>query len=327
MAESVYAPVRDLYDLLNKSASGWFTSNIMSILPALQFISKDGRKSKIPPFGIKTVANLRIGEEYKLIGLKDVSMSHQAFFGQIMSRIQRATYSNLDYGDLSFQLSALAIKRMEQAKDQLYIPRLRAKIMMEIWTARTLIKQFIDGGYRTKEELSNRAFEMPFKRSDLLPKFQIQVNYFSQSPDENIADATIAQTYKNLGLPEEYIYKQIVKVDDYQQILEMRDRERALLESQAARKFKYAMSLFDTGDPDDAIQAQLALREIGLTMQWQRAPQESPKQSPSQPNLPLGLTTHPIANRPTVPEQETMTEEQRRQRIFMQERGGQAQTI
>lgn len=327
--ESVYAPVRDMYDLQNKSASSWFTSNIMSILPALQFISRDGRKSKIPPFGIKTVANLRTGESYGLIGLKDASTSHQAFFGQLVARIQRATYSNFDYGDLSFQLSALAMKRLEAAKDQLYIPRIKTEKMMTIWTANTLLKQFINGGYQT-DELSDRAFEMPWKRSDFVnTKFQIQVDYFSESPETNLAAAQEMQVYEALGFPKEYTWKTIGKVKDYPGLKAMSERERFELESEAARKYKMVMALLATGDPDDAIQAQLALKEIGLTLQMQRPPQgqQVPGQKGSPPNIVPGLMNNPIPGSTLSPEAQTMNMEQARLRTSQMQQGGQAQKI
>ncbi len=326
--ESIYAPVRDMYDLLNKAGSSWFTNNMLSILPALQFISKDGRKSKTPPFGIKTVANIRAGEKYELIGLKDVSTSHQAWFGQVMARIQRATYSNFDYGDLSFQLSALAMKRLEAAKDQLYIPRIKAEKMMTIWTARTLITQFINGGYKT-ENLSDRAFKMDFKRSDFVKPFQIQVDYFSESPETNLAAAQEMQVYESLGFPKEYTWKVIGKVKDYAGIKEMSERERLELESEAVRKYKMAMALLKTGDPDDTIQAQLALKEIGLTLQMQRPAQgqQVKGKGGSPANIIPGMMNNPVPGATTSPEAQTANMEQARLRGSQMEQGGQAQQV
>jgi hypothetical protein len=325
--ESIYAPVRHLYDLLNRQSSGWATQNMMQIMAPLGFESKDGRKAKYPPFGLRSVTPYRTGEGYRAIPFKDIPEAFQAFFGQIMLRIQQATMSSVDYGQLSFELSALAIKRLEAARDQVFVPRLKAKRMIMSLASYGLINQFANGGYPLDKALVPEGLkleEIPFDPKDFKDKqFVIAIDYFSVSPDESIADSTIAQSWLNLQVPEEYVWKHILKIEDYEETIKMRNRERLLKESEAARKYAYGLALLDTGDPDDEILADIALREIGYAVQGGKivsGGQPLP-QLPSQPKPLPGLTTMPIASRPQVAEAKTLREEKRRRRIFETEKG------
>ena len=314
--ESIYAPVRELYNVLNKAASAWHTQNMMGILPPMQFISRDGRKASTPPFGVAATANIRFGEEFKKMPISDVSLSHQAFFGQLSAWIQRGTMANIDYGELSFELSALAIKRLEAAKDQVFVPRLKAKKAMAMLIADALIFQFIRGGYHT--DLGDLGEEIPFKPSDFKNKrFMIQVDYFTVNPDENVADMTIATTAKSIGLPEEYIFKRILHIEDYEGVIRMRDRERIGNESQVVRFYRYGKSLLETGEEDDKLEAELVLKEIGMTMeQVTGAAKTQPlKQPVSQPKPPIALGMPPVGTPRKSEEEIVGREEQRREGI------------
>lgn len=328
-AESIYSSVRNMYRVLNKEASAWRTQNMMGILPPIQFISKDGRKSKVPPFGVAAVMNIKFGEEYKGMPIKDVSASFQQFFGQIMARIQRATLANIDYGDLSFELSALAIKRLEAAKDQILLPRLKAKRFLTRVLAYNLIEQFMMNGYPC--DLEGMGEESQFKASDFKRKtFQINVDYFASSPEESIADMTIANTAKNLGFPEEWIWKNICHIENWKELKRMRDRERIEAESETVRKLRYARSLLESGEEDDELEAELVLEEIGLILDQQgnitrpQLPggnkQKTLPQPASQPQLPLGLTMPPVSTPLRSSEEKVQREENRRERIYQSEK-------
>lgn len=321
-AESIYAPVRDLYGVLNKAASAWHTQNMMAILPPLQFISKEGRKASTPPFGVAATVNIKFGEEFKRMPISDVTLSHQAFFGQLAAWIQRGTMANIDYGELSFELSALAIKRLESAKDQVFVPRLKAKKSMAMLIADALIFQFIMGGYHT--DLGDLGEEIPFKPGDFKNKrFMIQVDYFTINPDENVADMTIATTAKSIGLPEEYIFKRILHIEDYEGVIRMRDRERIGNESQTVRFYRYGKSLLETGEEDDKLEAELVLKEIGMTMEQVAGATAKPglKQPASQPKPHMSLGVPPVGTPRKSEEEIVGREEQRREGITRTEEG------
>jgi len=323
--ESVFAKVRHLYDVLNKAATQWFTQNAMGILPGMQVITKDGRKMKTSPFGIMALTYLRVGEQIKAMPITDVSVSHQAFFGQIMVRIQRATMTNIDYGELSFELSALAIKELEAKNDPILIPRLKAKRMLMRMIGDALIKQFVSGGYKTN--LGGFGYEIPFKPGDFKGKrFTIHVDYVATSTQESIADATIAANWKALGMPEEWIWENVLHIEDVDSLRDMRDRERVGDECMAVRFYRYGRKLWESGKPEDKMEAQLVLEEIGLSLDVLGGNQEkgagARKQPPSQPKLTLGVKQTPlVGGGKAIPEEKIAAEQQRREGIMPAKRG------
>ncbi len=292
--ESIYYAVRFLYEALNKQATAWASSNMMSIFPPMQFVSKDGRKSKSPPYGIRAIMNLRLGEEYKAMPIKDVSISHQAFFGQLMARIQRATMSNIDYGELSQELSALAIKRLEAKNDQIINPRLKAKRELTKRVYKAFIDQFLAGGYKT-DLVEGTGIKLDWKPSDLSKRFSIFVNYLTVSPEVDVANLNIAQNYQAIGLDEKTIMKKL-NIENPDEVRMQRRRDEASKEVLTIRRYDEAIAYIsgkDGKDPHNIIRATFALAEIG--MQLDPATGEI---TPIQQALPTGGTPTPTPAEP-----------------------------
>jgi len=313
-AESVYAGVRDMYEELNKGATAWKTQNMMGFLPPVIGIMKPNRKLPKMTYGIASQISLEIGESVTSWPIKDLSVAHQTFFGQIMSRIQRATMSNVDYGDLSFELSALAIKRLESAKDQLFIPRLRAKKFFMVQVASALIQQFIRGGYPTNLEGAGELITDWEPASFKDKTFVINVDYYAESPEENIADMTIANTARSLGLPYEWIYSNLLHLKDVPEIMRMKAREGAMMLSPTVAKYWFATTLKESEEKRDKVISEILLTEAGMT-----PPEETGgkgvKNPPSQTQIPLGIKA-PTVGTPRTEEETIQKEELRRQGIL-----------
>ncbi len=287
-AESIYAGVRDMYDTQNREATGWSTQNWMGFLPPVVGIMKTGRTLPKLDYGIGAQVSLEEGERVDSWPIKDLSVAHQTYFGQIGMRIQQATFSNIQYGQSSFELSAVAIKELAAKFDQHFVPRLTAKKIMMMQIAYNLINQFVNGGYPTDlKGLGEKISE--WKPTDFKDKnFVIRVDYFSQAPEENIADTTIAISDMNLGLPPEWIYKNRLKIADVPEVMRMRAREMAMKLSPDVAMYWAGQMLKDSKDPLDK----------GISELLIEAPTEGQgagvTNSPSQPTPPLGLTMPPL---------------------------------
>jgi len=313
-AESIYAGVRDMYDVLNREATGWSTQNWMGFLPPVYGVLNPGRKLPQMQYGLGAQISLENGESVQSWPIKDLSVAHQAYFGQIMARIQRATMSNVDYGDLSFELSALAIKRLESAKDQLFVPRLKAKKFFMVQVAYSLLKQYINGGYPVDlNGLGDKILD--WKPEDFRDKnFVINVDYYAESPEENIADMTIANTALNMGLPPEWIYNNLLHLKDVPEVMRMRAREMAIKLSPSVAQYWCGQMLKDSPDMIDKGIAEILVEDTGQGVK------EGVKNPPSQPAIPTGITMPPVSTPAKSAEEAVQREELRRQNIISERR-------
>jgi len=319
--ESIYAPVRTMYDALNKQGTMWQSSNAMSIFPPMQFISPHGRKSKSPPYGIRAIMNLKTGEHYDAMPIRDVSLSHQAWFGQIMSRIQRSTMSNIDYGEVT-DLSAVAIKRLESKNDQVIMPRLKAKREHRRVQGRKFIEQFTSdrGGYlgEIPEGLGRPITK--WKPADFKEKkFTIFVNYVSTNAEKTIADSTIAQNLQAMGIDNEYIFGNVLGFEDVKGRINkkrMQDAEKSNPEVAVYRQILAFLEDKDGNTIHNQNMANILAQSIGLTLEQVINPQspvgvqptaEVPPAEPmgSLPNL-MAQPNSPGVTMPQQPEMETL---------------------
>ncbi len=265
--ESIYASARDMYELLNRHMSAWATQNMMGIMPPLQ--AKLRRDTIMEPAPIMERAMVQIEPEEGIyeIPFKDFSQSHQMFVSQLMVRIQRATMANVEYGELSLHgLSALALKDLKRAKDQIFIPRLNAKNYMYRIMSYRLLEQFVDGGYPT--QLEDRGCEVPFDPGRIRDKgFVIKVKHFAENPEGNIANMTLAANAKALGLPDRWIYERQLEIEDTNDLMEDQAIQDASKESVLVRRLDQARRMtrrFEkTGDKFFELSAKMLLAEIG----------------------------------------------------------------
>jgi hypothetical protein len=269
--ESCYAGVRvpgekGLYDLLHKHMSAWATQNMMGIMPPLAFASDDMRRMEKPVSGINKVTTHRTDEKFLEIPFRDFTQAHMAFIAQIQQRIQRATMSNIDYGELNQELSALAIKRLEKSKDQTFVPRIAVKRLAAKVIGYMLIEQYIDGGFETTFENESMGFpesEMPvdvkfFKDHS----FEIECDYFALSPEESIADATIANNLKALGVPAEWIMENTLKMANFAAVLRTGMKNKAIDISPVLTQYFAIKAFIETGEEHDDVAANILLASM-----------------------------------------------------------------
>jgi hypothetical protein len=263
-AESIYAGVRDMYDVLNREATGWSTQNWMGFLPPVYGVLKAGRTLPKMEYGIGTQISLEDGESVQSWPIKDLSVAHQTFYGVIDADIQRGTMSNIEHGQLGFELSAVAIEQLTAKGDQHFVPRLMAKRNFMKQAAYALIKQFIIGGYPTDlKGLGEKITE--WKPEQFKGKnFVIKVDYFAERPESDISNLTKAAAAQNVGLPPEYIYRNELGIEDVGEVMRMRAREIAIKLSPTAAALWCGEQLSNSPNELDKHIAEVLKMEAGI---------------------------------------------------------------
>ena len=224
--ESIYSAVRDLYEQLNQLATVLNTINMRSFQGSLQTQTESPETFDLgsSPFGERQLIPLKTGEEIKLVPLQDIKQATRYLLNLIESRIQRGSLAATEFGNLSFPLSAVAIKALGEAKNNVLLPRLNGKARFDQRLARLIIRQWIGGGF--KAELGPEGEEVAYSAADLAGAYTITYRYFPVDPMENIANYAVAGEASQY-LDEETVLADVLHVQDPQGMIQKRRSEMA----------------------------------------------------------------------------------------------------
>ena len=240
--ESIYASNRDIYPKLNEIASVWSSINLQQFLTPVAYVGN--RTFKERPFGIGIVVELKPGEQLIEIPTKEMSASAQNLFGRLAMSAQQGSMSSINYGQLSFELSALAVAQLKDERDKVFIPTRKCKQTFyrkcfDMWRRQIVNNKFyptdIDDD-NWVDTIDNKLFEK---------KFMVNIAFNSISPEENIANYQLAQQAKALGVPMEKIYADIMRYENVQEVLMKKKGEDAAMMVPALNLFEAAIAYSD----------------------------------------------------------------------------------
>lgn len=221
--ESIYAPNRDVYPTINMVAS--ILASIMQESYVSSFVYK-GRKEGFDqsPAGAGKYIQIDPTEAIELMPARDLNRATEYLFGVLGSGKQRGSLSDINYGQISFELSALAVAQLKDDREGIFVPRRRAKKTFYRRAFNVLRHQVVNGGYKTDIDKDDaiEIDESLFKK-----KCVINIDFHSVSPEENISSFTIANQAQALGLPLSKIYRNILHDDDPEGTLREAKLERA----------------------------------------------------------------------------------------------------
>jgi len=270
--ESLYESTRKLYPEMNRSASILQTLNMMTFAGGHQYESEAGEEAAKPEDAVQgffKVIPVPKGGGYKLIPINDAKNAARLLHALLSVALQRGSIPNIDYGNLTFPLSAVAIKRLMAARDDVLIPRLDT---LGIWyrnVARMIIKQYCEGGF--KAELGAQGLEREYEASDLKDKkYSIEYRFLSQNPEQHVANYAIAQQAIATGFPRRYVWDKVMGVENPHELMIEADSERAARSSIAQTLFDQAHSLVNmaekTSDENYYVKAELTLQDLELVL-------------------------------------------------------------
>lgn len=192
--------------------------------------------------------------------------------------------------------------------------------------AKTIIHQYKNGGIST-DIPPNFGYELEWSPEKFDKDFRFNVDYFAVNPEESIADFTIAQTALTIGLPQEYVYKNICKVENYPEISMMKNREDADRLSPTCKKFSVGLDLLKSERREDKMRGTIIFAELGIAIENIGAVdvENVLKNPPSQPKPSAMLGMPLVGNqRKKAPEQYLLNEGNRREGVANQQLGMEA---
>jgi len=212
--ESIFWSNRGLFSEMNRTASILQTLNIGSFAGGYQYESEAGilaPRPERPPFGVRIVVPVEKGGGYKSLPVNDIRNATRLFYAILYTRIQQGGLSAIDYGNLTFPLSAVAIARVTSGRDTVFLPRLQGKAIFYQQLFRMIIKQFTEAG--VEAELGEEGKKRKYKPSDLQGDYSIQFRFLSESKEQQIANLSEAQAAKPF-ISDSTIRRNILKVQD-----------------------------------------------------------------------------------------------------------------
>ena len=248
-AESIFAPVRGLFSEINRLASILVTLTQWSFLGPQQYESEAGELAQKPeksPYGEQTVIPVEKGGGYRPFPISDIKNATRLLQSLLLSAIQRATFSFLEYGTLSMPLSAVAIQKMLNTREGVVAVRFFDTISYYQQTAKMFIDQYVNGGI--KAVVGEPGIEREYDPKDLDKKYNIHYEFYPTSPEGDIANTAVAQQQKALGLPMRYIIQNTLKAQDPDGLMAMMADEKISTTDMAVMLFDQCFRLRDIGD-------------------------------------------------------------------------------
>lgn len=287
--ESIFALNRGLYPEMNRLATTLHNLTLASFFGAKQYASEAGekKKTKALPFGLGVVVSIEKGGGYTLIPVNDIRNATRLEYSMLESRIQRGSLPNIDYGNLTFPLSSVAIGKLTEAKDQIFIPRLSSTASLKKKLTKMGIMQL--NAITDSVELGEEGRKKTYKLGDLKGDYALRYKYFAESKEQRLANITEAQSLRGL-IPDQALREETLKRRDPQKDLEQLRDEKAEATDVAIMYFRRTETLIKY---ENYIEAEMSLRSLELILRQRQMQQQlalnPPVSGGEQPPSPMPL--------------------------------------
>ena len=260
--ESVFSGSRNLYSKLNDLATLFMSMSAEAYHPAMQKATSDlGEDSAVPQAG--EVVNVNPNELYTNMPKRDMYQVQLHIWSILNAELQRATLPYIEYGEIAFELSAVAIAKLGEGRELIFAPIIMALLTGFKQTARMIIDQFVKGGF--KGDLGHAGRKLNFTPKQLEGDYDIRFDFHAISPEDNIANFSVASIAKSLNiLPDDVILVEILKRSNPAKDKELMMEQRLIEDVPRLRLFKSAHWLLEEGRP---VEAKMVADQAGLSFE------------------------------------------------------------
>ena len=267
--ESIFSLDREMYDELARILSIEATLAMKTVLPAYQKETEYPDPNNPPPYPDETgtVTEVQTGQRYNLLQVSDINQASRMAHADIMAAVQRGSLSELDYGNLTFPLSAVAISDMTEIRNKILIPRLQAIALFYQQLSRLIINQFINGKFR-EIPVGKIGNQLKYSASDLKnpDDYSINYRYLTKTKRQEIANLSMAVAAKGT-IPRDSIIRDILQYDRPDEVIAQLDAEEAAMLDPAVKLYRIASSLLSRAeknlDKDEADRQRIEARLMG----------------------------------------------------------------
>lgn len=234
--ESIFWSNRELWKEKNRTATILQTLNIQALFGGLQYESSKGEAAPKPeesPYGPRKVVPVEQGGGFKPIPVNDIKNATRMFYSVLDACLQRGSLSTIDYGTLTFPLSAVAITTLTGSRDDIFLPRIQAIALFYQALSRMIIDQC---STLDSVKLWREGKENTYSKSDFNGDYSIKYRFYATSKEQTAADLSIATAAQGF-LSGDTIRREILNLQDP-------DGEQVKWESEQAEKIDEVLFLY-----------------------------------------------------------------------------------
>ena len=291
--ESIFFLIRDIVPELNRLASILQTLNMKAVKPPMVQTRKGGGEPSEyeDATGLASITAMDVGENITPINYGDARQAAQMLYAIMERAMDQGSLSSIDLGSLQFPLSAVALVELGEGRDQIFLPRLQAKSLLNKMTAEMFTRQVLQIGGTV--ELGTPGHKRSFSTKKLQGEYTTSYKFFAKSPKTDIARmsvAAIAERWYDL----ETILTEVLQVEDPKKIMRKRYVFLAEKVDPLVLRHRIIMELLEEaeeeGDENASREAQIMAATMGMTLAQIKAgelPPPTPPPSEGQP--PQGL--------------------------------------
>ena len=319
--ESIYAPVRELIPILNKTLSDLMTLVRRGVKVPMGYWSAEGNKTieeDIYQVEKAAVVPLRIGEVFLPLLPQTMPPDAKDLLNIITGELQRGSFSHTNFGELGFRLSGYAISQLQSALETVITPFVTALEQSYLIECLELVKQYAGKDLPPVEVRGRTSRNQPFgypvamkvKPADIKGDWHPEVRLEPILPKDAPQRYELARLAREGEIPllsDETIRSEILQIQDPR--LEESKIDREWADKQIINRLYDAyMSYVEVGDVDKAKNVLMALRfammqtgQRGGGAPAQKTPTEREAAATSGAGLPARTTGIPAETMP--PEQ------------------------
>jgi len=271
--ESLFFMIRDLVAELNRWITILQTLNLKTVKPPMkQKLEGGGEPSEYEDVtGSGTVTAMKPSEDIARIEYGDAIRATQLVYQAIEKALQEASFTDIDIGNFNQTLSAVALVKIGEGKNQVFLPRLETREALNKDTANMLIRQTIMEAKRegmAEVEIGTPGHKRSFKIADLEGEYEITFKNFLKSPTMDVARMAIVNQSRDI-YPRRFAYENILQVEDPKGLQRQWYSEVAEKISPNILRNRVIMNLLEMaedGDENAAVEAQILAAEMGATI-------------------------------------------------------------
>jgi len=267
--ESLFFLVRECIPELNRVLSIMQTRNMLAIKPPLGWGSKDSLQEapdydKVASAG--SITEHETGGGASEIPFGDLQRYAIYALNVIENAIKQGSLEIVDVGTLPGPMSAVALIEIGEGRDQIFLPRLAARGLLNQQIADMFLRQIIASGER-QIQLGTKGRERTFDVEKLKGAYEVEFKYFVKSPKIDVARYSVAQAAKTVDMPRHDIWKEVLQHEDVEGLERRYYWQLAETISSMVLARRTIKRLADMEDDDAALDAEILAMDMGMQME------------------------------------------------------------
>jgi hypothetical protein len=285
--ESIFFLIRDCIPELNRLLSIMQTLNMLAVKPPKGWASRDG-KQEAPEYkdlmAAGSITEHETGGGATNIDFGDLRNSAVYALNVIDNAIKQGSMEVVDLGSLPGPMSAVALIEIGEGRDQVFLPRLAARGLLNQQIADMFLRQITSCGER-RVELGTSGRQRSFDTGKLKGAYEVVFKYFVKSPKIDVARYSMAQVAKTIGLPQEDIDRDVLQLEDPDGVKRRRSYETAEKLSPLVRARRIIKDLTDMEDDDANLDAEILAMQFDVDIKNLRKSDGQTLQQPEAPAM------------------------------------------